>query len=133
MSIGLKEQENRLKIEQSQLELEQLAERHKKQLIKMERKAFEFEDNSSEVSEKVAESNSVGVSQPISKVATDRTNDWVDSVSSQATPDGASSLGLLAFIPVPISSDPTTSANLAHAINTSYSQHKSRNGGIIDA
>ena len=46
----------------------------------MEMKAFELEDNLSEVSEKVAESNSTGVSQHISKVATDRTNDWVDSV-----------------------------------------------------
>ena len=60
-------------------------------------KAFELEDNSSEVSEKVAESNSTGLSQPISKIATDRTNDWVDYVSSQAPPDGASALGLLAF------------------------------------
>ena len=41
----------------------------------MEMKAFGFEDSSSEVSEKVAENNSKGVSQPISKVATDRTND----------------------------------------------------------
>ena len=32
-------------------------------------KALEFEDNSSEVSMKVAERNSTGVSQPISKVA----------------------------------------------------------------
>ena len=46
----------------------------------MELKAFELEDSSSEVSEKVAENNSTGVSQPISKVATDRTNDWVDTV-----------------------------------------------------
>ena len=109
VSIRPKEQDNRLKIEQSQLELEQLAEIHKKQLIEMEMKAFELEDSSSEVSEKVAESNSTGVSQPISKLATDRTNDWVDSVSSQAPTDGASLLGLLAFTPVPISSEPTTS------------------------
>ena len=73
----------------------------------MELKAFELEDSSSEVSEKVAESNSTGVSKPISKVATDRTNDWVDSVSSQAPTDGARALGLLAFTPVPISSEPT--------------------------
>ena len=116
VSIRLKEQENRLKFEQSQLELEQSAESHKKQLIEMEMKAFELEDSSSEVSEKVAESNSTGVSQPISKVATDRTNDWVDSVSSQAPPDVASAPGLLAFTPVPISLEQTTSANLAHAI-----------------
>ena len=116
VSLRLKEQENRLKFEQSQLELEQLVESHKKQLI-------EIEDSSSEVSEKVAESNSTRVSQPISKVATDRTNDWVDSVSSQAPPDVASASGLLAFTPVPISSEPTTSAHLAHATNTSYSHN----------
>ena len=33
VSIKFKEQQNRLKFEQSQLELEQLAESHKKQLI----------------------------------------------------------------------------------------------------
>ena len=102
VSLRLKEQENRLKFEQSQLELEQLAESHKKQLIEMELKAFELEDSSSEVSEKVAESNSTGVSQLISKVATDRTHDWVDAVSSQAPPDVVSAPGLLAFTPVPI-------------------------------
>ena len=112
VSLRLKEQENRLKFEQSQLELEPLAESHKKQLIEMELKAFELEDNSSEVSEKVAESNLTGVSQHISKVATDRTNDWVDSVSSQAPPDVVSAPGLQAFTPVPISSGPTTYAIL---------------------
>ena len=110
VSLRLKEQENRLKLEQSQLELEQLAESHKKQLTEMELKAFELQDSSSDVSEKVAESNSTGVSQPISKVASDRTNDWVDSVSSQARPDVASAPGLQAFTPVPISLQPTTSA-----------------------
>ena len=89
----------------------------------MELKAFELEDSSSEVSEKVAESNSTRVSQPISKVATDRTNDWVDSVSSRAPPDVANASSLLAFTPVPISSEPTTSAHLAHATNTSYSHN----------
>ena len=89
----------------------------------MELKAFELEDNSSKVSEKVVESNSTGVSQPISKVATDRTNDWVDSVSSQASPDVASAPGLLAFTPVPISSETTTSAVLAHAIHTDNSHN----------
>ena len=123
VSLRLKEQENRLMFEQSQLELEQLAENHKKQLIEMELKAFELEDSSSEVSEKVAESNLTGVSQPISKVATDRTNDWVDSVSSQAPPDVASAPGLQAFTHVPISSGPTTSALLAHAIHTSNSHN----------
>ena len=119
VSIRLKEQDNRLKFEQSQLELEQLAESHKKQLIENRMKAFELKDSSSEVSEKVAESNSTGVSQPISKVATDRTNDWVDSVSSQAPPDVASAPGSLAISPVPISLEQTTSANLSHAIHTS--------------
>ena len=120
VSLRLKEQENRLKFEQSQLELEQLAESHKKQLIELELKAFELENSSSEVSEKVAESNSTGVSQPISKVATDRTYDWVDSFSSQAPPEVASAHGLLAFTPVPISSKPTTSAHLAHATSFSH-------------
>ena len=110
VTIRLKEQENRLNFEQSQLELEKLAESHKKHLIEMEMKAFELEDSSSEVSEKVAESNSTGLSQPISKVATDRTNDWVDSVNSQAPPDVASanfsqnrrlpSTSLMQFTPV---------------------------------
>ena len=63
----------------------------------METKAFELEDISSEVSEKAAEINSTRVKKPISKVATDRTNAWVDSVSSQAIPDSASAIGLLAF------------------------------------
>ena len=119
VSIRFKEQKNRLKFKPSQLELEQLAESPKKQLIEMEVKAFELDDISSEVNEKVAESKSTGVSQPISKLATDRITDWVDSVSSQAPPDVASARGLLAFSPVPIWSEPTTSANLAHAIHTS--------------
>ena len=123
VSLRIKEQENRLKFEQSQLKLEQLAESHKKQLIEMEQKAFELEDSSSEVSEKVAGSNSIGVSQPISKVATDRTNDWVDSVSSQAPRDVVSAPGLLAFTPVPISPGPTTSTILAHAIHTTNSHN----------
>ena len=123
VSIRLKEQENRRRFEQSQLELEQLAESHKEQLIELEMKAFELEDSSSEVSEKVAESNSTGVIQPISKVATDRTNDWVDSVSSQAPADVVSAPGLLAFTPVPMSSEPTTSAILAHAFHTSNSHN----------
>ena len=89
----------------------------------MELKAFELEDSSSEVSEKVAESNLTGISQPISKVATDGTNDWVDSVSSQAPLDVVSAPGLQAFTPVPISSRPTTSAILALAIHTSNSHN----------
>ena len=64
VSIRLKEQEGCLKFEQSQLELEQLAESHKKLLIEMEMKAFQLEDNSSEVSEKIAHSNWTRVSQP---------------------------------------------------------------------
>ena len=97
----------------------------------MEMKAFELEDSSSEVSENVKESNSTGVSQPISKVATDRTNDWVDSFSSQAPPDVASAPGLLALVPVQISSELTTSAHLAHAKNTSYS-HNHENTALSD-
>ena len=82
-------------------------------------KAFEFEDNSSETSEKVAEKSSTRVSQPISKVATDRNNAWVDSVGSQAPTDSASALGLLAFSPKPVLSEPTTFASLVPTINTS--------------
>ena len=96
-----------------------MAESHKKQLIEKEIKAFELQDNSSEVGERLAESNTTRVTQPISKVATDRTNVWVDFVSSQASPVTASALGSLAFTPVPVSSEPTTSASLVHAINTS--------------
>ena len=55
--------------------------------------------------------------------SSNRTKDWVDSVSSQAPPDVASAPGLLAFTPVPISSKPTTSAHLAHATNTSFSHN----------
>ena len=108
-----------------------MAEIHKKQLIETKLKAFELEDNSSEVSEKVAESNSTGVKQPISKVATDRTNAWVDSVSSQAPPEGASATGLLAFTPVPILSELTTSDNFAHAIITSNG-HNHGHTSLID-
>ena len=75
---------------------------------------FEIEINSSEVGEKVEESNSTGGSLPISKVTTDRTNDLVDSVSSQAPPDDNSPLGLLAFTPVPDSSVPTMSSNITN-------------------
>ena len=123
VSIRLKEQKNRLKFEQSQLELEQLAESHKNQLIEVEMKAFELEDSSSEASEKLVDSNSTGVTQPISKVATDRTNNWVDSVSSQAPPDVVSTPGLLNFTPVLFSSEQVTSAHLAYATNTSYSHN----------
>ena len=123
LSIRLKEQKNRLKFEQSQLQLDQLAESHKKQLTEIEMKAFELEDSSSHVSQKLAESNSTGVRQPISKEATDRTNDWVDSITSQAPPDVASAPGLLACTPVSISSEPTTSANLAQAIHTCNSHN----------
>ena len=49
VSLRLTEKENRLKFEKSQLELEQLAGSHKKQLIEMEMKAFELEHSSSEV------------------------------------------------------------------------------------
>ena len=119
VTIRLEEPENCLKIEQSQLELDQLVESHKNQLIEMEMKAFELDDKSSEFSEKVAENFSTRVSQPISKVATNRTNALVDSVNAQAPPDSACALGLVAFTPVLISSEPTTSANLVHVINTS--------------
>ena len=85
----------------------------------MEMIAFELEDNSSEVSQRTAETNSTGENQHFPKVATDRANAWVDSVSSQAPPDGASAPGLLAFTPVRISSEPTTSANFSHAIKIS--------------
>ena len=37
VSIKFKEQENRLKFEQSQLELEQTAESHRKQIVEMEK------------------------------------------------------------------------------------------------
>ena len=40
--LSLKEQENSLKFEKSQLELEQLAESHKKQLTEKELKAGQF-------------------------------------------------------------------------------------------
>ena len=90
----------------------------------MEMKAFELEDNSSEVSEKVAESNSTG--------ATDRTYDSVDSVNSQALTDVASALSLLAFTPVPILSEATTSANLAHANHTSNG-HNHGHTALFDA
>ena len=96
VSIRLEEQEKCLKFEQSQLELEQLAQSHKKLLFKMEMKAFELEDKSSEVIEKVDESNSTRVSQRISKNTTDQTNSWVDYVSSQAHHDNATAPGLLA-------------------------------------
>ena len=84
------------------------------QLIEMELKAFELENNSSEVGEKVEESNSTRGSLPISKVTTYRTNDLVDFVSSQAPPDGTSALGLLAFTPVTDSSVPTMSSNITN-------------------
>ena len=117
VSIRLEEQENCLKFEQSQLELEQLAESHKKQLIEIEMKASEVEDSSSEVSEKVAESNSTGVRHTISKVATDKLMiGWTLLVHKHL-------LTLLAFTLIPNSSEPTTSANLAHAIHTSNSHN----------
>ena len=99
LSIKLKEQENCLKFEQSQLELQQLTESNKKiTLIEMEKKSFELKVNLSEVSENVEESNLTRVRQPISKFATDRNNAWVDPVNPQAAPDSASAQGLLGFI-----------------------------------
>ena len=77
----------------------------------MEKKAFELEDSSSKVSEKEVESNSTGISQLISKVATDQTNVWVDSVR------------FAGFTHVPLSSEPTTSGHLAHAIHISKSHN----------
>ena len=94
-------------------------------------KAFELEDDSFEVSEHVAERNSTKVSQPISKVTTDRTNAWVDSVSSQAPPDSASALVVLAYTPVPFSSECTTSSGLVHSIDTSNG-HKHGHTALSD-
>ena len=96
-----------------------MAESHKKQLIGMFLKAFELEGSSSDVSEKVAESNLTAVGQPTSKVATNRTTDWVDSVSSQP---------LLTFLVRHICWPSLLyqfcqTANLAHAIHTSNSHN----------
>ena len=55
----------------------------------------------------------------------------LDSVSSQAPPDVVSAPGLQAFTPVPISSRPTTSAILAHAIHTSNS-HNHKHTALSD-
>ena len=73
-------------------------------------KAFEIEEYSSEISEKVKESNLTRVRKPISKISSDRTNAWVYSVISQAPLDSAYALGLLDFTRVPISSELSTSA-----------------------
>ena len=80
----------------------------------MENKGFELEDNLSEASEKEEESILTWISQPISKVASDR----IKLVSSQAFPDGANAQSLLAFTRVPITSEPTTSASLFHAVKS---------------
>ena len=79
--------------------------------------AFEIKVNSFEVCENKKESNLTRLSQPISKSVTDPTKAWLDSVSSQVPPDSASAHGLMAFNLVPISLEPTTSANLVHTIN----------------
>ena len=66
MSLGLKEQQNKMKQnfleQQSSLELEELAEEHRKKLTTIELKGLELEDELSEISENAEESGLTRIS-----------------------------------------------------------------------
>ena len=70
----------RLKEQQSRLELEELAEEHRKKLAEIELKGLELEDELSEISENAEESGLTRISPQLSIDEKDRTRHWVESV-----------------------------------------------------
>ena len=77
VSLRLKEQQNKMKqyflVQQSSLELEQLAEEHRKKLAEIELKGLELEDELSEISENAEESGLTQISPRITINEKDRT------------------------------------------------------------
>ena len=84
VSLRLKEQQNKMKqyvLEQhSSLELEELAEEHRKKLAEIELKGLELEDELSEISENAEESGLTRISPLLTIDEKDRTRHWVESV-----------------------------------------------------
>ena len=70
----------RLKEQQSRLELEELAEEHRKKLAEIELKGLELEDELSEISENAEESGLTRISPQLTIDQKDRTRHWVESV-----------------------------------------------------
>ena len=84
VSLRLKEQQNKMKQylleQQSSLELEELAEEHRKKLAEIELKGLELEDELSEISENAEESGLTRISPQLTIDEKDRTRHWVESV-----------------------------------------------------
>ena len=84
VSLRLKEQQNKMKQyvleQQSSLELEELAEEHRKKLTEIELNGLELEDELSEISEIAEESGLTRISPQLTKDEKDRTRQWVESV-----------------------------------------------------
>ena len=84
VSLRLKEQQNNMKLifleQQSSLELEEMAEEHRKKLAEIELKVLELEDELSEISENAEEKFLTRVSPQLTKDVQDRTRHWVESV-----------------------------------------------------
>ena len=84
VSLRLKEQQNKMKQyfleQQSSLELEKLAEEHRKKLAEIELKGLELEDELSEISENAEESCLIRISPQLTIDEKDRTRHWVESV-----------------------------------------------------
>ena len=70
----------RLKEQQSRLELEELAEKHRRKLAEIELKGLELEDELSEISENAEESSLTRISPQLKIDEKDRTRHWVESV-----------------------------------------------------
>ena len=84
VSLRLKEQQNKMKLifleQQSSLELEEMAEEHRKKLAEIELKVLELEDELSEISENAEERFLTRVSPQLTKDVKDCTRHWVQSV-----------------------------------------------------
>ena len=66
--------------QQSSLELEELAEEHRKKLAEIELKGLELEDELSEISENAEESGLTGIYSQLTTYEKDRTRHWAESV-----------------------------------------------------
>ena len=80
VSLRLKEQQKYFVEQQSSLELEELAEEHRKKLAEIELKRLELEDELSEISENAEESGLTRISLQLTIDEKDRTRHWVESV-----------------------------------------------------
>ena len=84
VSLRLKKQQNKMKQyfleQQSGLNLEELAEEHRKKLAEIELKGLELEDELSEISENAEESGLIRISPQLTIDEKDRTRHWVESV-----------------------------------------------------